>query len=368
MSKPKPTSIGPISSERKSNFELLRLVLMFMIIFHHSIVHGLGLSSIVGNDTQETILSNSETIIAILLNGMCICAVNCFILISGYFSIKTTLHKFSSILFSTLFYTVAFSTTFDIFNGSIAQGLLRIFIFSHETYWFINAYLLLMIVAPLLNNLFENMSHRYLNYFLIFLIFVSIYLGFVWGSTYNYNGYNLFQFVTLYCIGRFIRVRNIKSTRIFSISLYLFGSISTGIIASLLWSYGFSKWSWHMTFYNNPLLIIAALGLFLLFRSFNIRSRFINSCASSCLAIYMIQSSLFASALYYAYIKLFVSNWGGVVWFCIPIFTVVIMAISILFDQLTQKKINNSASNIILQILNRVSRRLNSVKFLKTNE
>ncbi len=30
---------------RESGFELLRLILMFLIVFHHAITHGLGLDS-----------------------------------------------------------------------------------------------------------------------------------------------------------------------------------------------------------------------------------------------------------------------------------------------------------------------------------
>lgn len=37
--------------ERNSSFELMRMILMFMIVVHHGIVHGLGLS---GNDHIST--------------------------------------------------------------------------------------------------------------------------------------------------------------------------------------------------------------------------------------------------------------------------------------------------------------------------
>ena len=35
-----------MGTTRNSNIELLRLILMFMIIIHHSIVHGLGFSGL----------------------------------------------------------------------------------------------------------------------------------------------------------------------------------------------------------------------------------------------------------------------------------------------------------------------------------
>lgn len=78
--------------ERNSSFELLRLVLMTLIVVHHSIIHGLGFS---GYGIVKPVILGSHLIpFALIIDCVCICAVNCFILISGYFSINLRLKKF----------------------------------------------------------------------------------------------------------------------------------------------------------------------------------------------------------------------------------------------------------------------------------
>lgn len=68
-----------IFKECNSSFELLRLVLMTIIVVHHSILHGLGFS---GYGLDKSVILNSHLIpIAVIIDSLCICAVNCFILI-----------------------------------------------------------------------------------------------------------------------------------------------------------------------------------------------------------------------------------------------------------------------------------------------
>lgn len=66
------------AKERESNIELLRIVLMFSIILHHLTLHNnlIGIDGINKN-------------IAIILCGFAKVAVNCFILIMGFFANKS---------------------------------------------------------------------------------------------------------------------------------------------------------------------------------------------------------------------------------------------------------------------------------------
>lgn len=87
------TSCKTTELKRDSSIELLRLFLMLMIIIHHSIVHGMGLRGLVLENALPMHFTASEKPVATIINCFCICAVNCFVLISGYFSIKTTIKK-----------------------------------------------------------------------------------------------------------------------------------------------------------------------------------------------------------------------------------------------------------------------------------
>lgn len=58
--------------------------------------------------------------------------------------------------------------------------------------------------------------------------------------------------------------------------------------------------AWKMTYYNNPLIILSAVGLFFVFNNFSFYSKTINYIAKSALAIYLIQSSSSIAKLYYS--------------------------------------------------------------------
>lgn len=68
--------------ERKSTFELLRLVAIFLIIFGHCLLR-------TGNaGVYEPYVQNANSVIGSFLYALCVIGVNLFILISGYFGIR----------------------------------------------------------------------------------------------------------------------------------------------------------------------------------------------------------------------------------------------------------------------------------------
>ncbi len=297
--------------KRRSSIELLRILLMFMIIIHHSIVHGLGLMGLGHDGTLPMYFDDYEKPIATFVNCLCICAVNCFVLISGFFSIKTTIKKFISIVLTVLFYTFIGTSLIYLVQGNLRQAISSMMILSHQTYWFVNAYIYLMLFAPVLNSMFESFSKKYIQFIIIILIFISCYLGFIWNNPLNQDGYNLFQVIMMYCIGRYLAIYPFKISRIKSLIIYLSCSAFAGGLMYILWIRGFYTLSWHIVCYNNPLLILSAIGLFLFFNKINIHSNFVNVCAKSAFAIYLIQSSMICESLYYNYLNNLHPKVGG---------------------------------------------------------
>ena len=89
--------------ERSSNFELFRLLLMFLIVFHHGIIFGLGFGSF-STMLNEELLINKDTIpYYAVLNAFCIVGVNCFVLLSGFFAIKPSVEKVKLLIFRYFF-------------------------------------------------------------------------------------------------------------------------------------------------------------------------------------------------------------------------------------------------------------------------
>lgn len=336
--------------KRESTYELLRLVLMFLIIIHHSIVFGMGLTGLSWENSLPMYFSEWEKPIATLVNCLCICAVNCFVLISGYFSIKLNLKKITSLIITVLTYTFFFCSLYYLVIGNIKGAIANMLIFSHPTYWFINAYIYLSMIAPLINLMFKKMSHNFQISFVLFLLFVSCYLGFIWHNSLNLNGYNLFQFIFMYSIGGYLRYHPFKISKFKAILLYVCPSVLNGLIMYGLWQFGYLERTWFMTSYNNPLIILAAIGLFMFFSKLHLESKKINKLASSALAIYMVQSSPLCGEYYYKFINNLHYELGGGIWIIITLLALITMLLSIGIDQL-QKPINKYLTNKLVCVI-----------------
>ena len=292
-----------MSITRNSSFELLRLVLMLMIVIHHSIVHGLGLSALSESYNSELIIKPSQMLIACSIHAFCICAVNCFVLISGYFGIKTTLKKVLFLVISIFIYTLLFSVIPSAAAGELKKAIYNCLFLSHSKYWFVIDYLFLMIFTPMINLAFETLPKRKTDIIIIGLLFISCYFGWLWGHVANANGYTLLQFILMYSVGRRFKYSNISLSTSKSLGLYVACSLLAGIVMWYLWHLGFNSRAWQITLYNNPLIICSAIGLFLLFKNFDIHSGIINTVAKGAFGIYLFQSSVIISQLQYGFIN-----------------------------------------------------------------
>ena len=160
MVSPKVTnvdSLGMSTTARNSSFELLRLILMFLIIVHHVIVNGLSMVHM-SQPAFEPIIRNDDLMLLCIVNCFCIPAVNVFVLVSGFFEIRPTATKVISLLFSMIFYTLVFTFPYLLYVGDYIHALSSLSILSHSPYWFLIDYLFLMLFAPMLNMMFKAMG------------------------------------------------------------------------------------------------------------------------------------------------------------------------------------------------------------------
>lgn len=157
---------------RESNFELLRIIAMLMIILHHIMVHGVLEGGIRTNLTSTDILSFS------LASGGKI-GVMIFMLITGYFlANKRVVNKKSmeALWIQVFTYSfgiyVAFSLlrahyTFNLFDFSAS---LMPVVFSK--YWFFTDYLVIVFLAPFINSGMQALKKQGLTVGLIILSIV----------------------------------------------------------------------------------------------------------------------------------------------------------------------------------------------------
>ena len=277
--------ISPKTRNRDSNLELLRIVCMLFILMHHFIVHvfypNLALHD--GNLGWYRVIS-------IVINGFAYVGVNCFILISGYYGIK---FKWKSIF--NLYCLCAFYALLVVVERCIChdipfdKGMLYAVIlpFSHSEWWFITCYSALFMLSPILNKAIEGFGRKEFVLAIVLLTIVNLYFGYYW-HLHNVDGYNLLQFVFVYFIGAFLHKFPLKGLdRRMSLALYLTCVALWSIITIISVKWRIPHWSSFQ--YNNPIVILSSVGLFVYMTTFEIRSHKINALASGVLAAYLIQ-------------------------------------------------------------------------------
>ena len=156
-----------IEKQRKSNFELLRIFAMMLIILHHYALHG-GLSSIDGYGVNKYIG------IICLIGGKL--AVNLFVLISGYFLIESEfkVKKVLKLILQAYCYSVAFFIGYVLLKGNVSGDIMKLtmFPFTSKAYWFLLPYICVYVLSPFINKLIKSISQKELLILIGILVFL----------------------------------------------------------------------------------------------------------------------------------------------------------------------------------------------------
>lgn len=192
-----------INNARKSNIELFRIIVMFLIVAHHYVVN----SGILGPAFLEPY--SKSTLFLLLLGAWGKTGINCFVLITGYFmcTSKISLKKFLKLFLSVEFYTILFYFIFllgDYYSFSFRHFVAVVIPFSSVQTNFIGCYLLFYLIIPFLNTLLNNITkqeHRILLLlgFVIYVLIGTLPFG---GTVLNYVSW----FIVLYFFGAYIRL------------------------------------------------------------------------------------------------------------------------------------------------------------------
>ena len=267
-------------ANRQSNFELLRILCMILIIAHHFSVH-----SAVPNSIP---LFNYGIIKAFATGGKI--AVNCYVLISGYFLVNSgfKISKFFKLIFEVFFYSLIIYIVFCIcgytkFNAyTLISQILPIF---SGQYWFMSVYVVMYVLSPFINKLIKNCTQKEL------LILISILL--ICQITLPLSGIRgqlgqIPWFLTLYLIAGYIRL---YPNTIFSKNAILIPTFILTDVAIICLYVFFNIIQWDLT---DALCIIASISLFCIFKNIRLRNvKFINLISATTLGMYLIHDNVF---------------------------------------------------------------------------
>lgn len=330
-----------IEKERLSNFELLRIVAMFMVLLVHADFFSLG------EPTAEECVTNPKDVIPRLLFwSLSIACVDIFVLISGWFGIKPRAKGICNFLFQCFFWLIGIYVVTCIIGIShlSVNGILGCIV-ATELNWFIKAYLVLYIMSPALNSLVEHSSKKTLCTVLVgFYIFQFIY-GWIFPSATRYilGGYNPLSFMGLYLFARYLKN---YGSRFFYYSkityiLLIVGSIIFVSTLYILPSYlGFHTVTLGLIFLNyiSPTTLLVAVSFLLLFSKIEIKSKFVNWCGVSCFAVFLIHTNPNTLYIYKDFfIKLHLNSTTITFWTMAFVYMFVLFFVAIIIDQLRLK-------------------------------
>ena len=275
-------------STRQSNFELLRLVSMLLVLMLHA--YGVALGNPSKIDFQLSPLSAS---FRVLMESLSLICVNVFVLISGWFGIKPSIKGFASFLFQCLFFSIGVTIVaplIGIGNPLRIEDVGSMLFFGKYYYWFIKCYICLYILAPVLNSFVETAQKRVVIMVILCLFIMQTIYGWT-GTMLDFDrGYSVLSFALLYLIARYIRIYGGK---IFNLNQWQAIAINFGLTLAIAAVYTLAvnldmvKLASHWLVFINPLVVISSVFFLLFFSKMNFQSKAINYLSRSAFAVYL---------------------------------------------------------------------------------
>lgn len=276
------------SIERASNFELLRIVSMILVVISHYFVHGFP------NMTTEMSLAN----IAIRALKVGEIGVVSFVLISGYFMVDKKFDIIKLLRYSSQlwFYSLGL-LVFSVFMGfEYEKYLVKSLLPFYSLNWFAKAYLLLYLLAPLFNRIIHKLTQEQL--FRALVIFGLLWTVLPIFDLYRHGNMRVSVFY-VYFIGAYIRLYGANLfwsiKKLVSISIVSYGIIVGSVI---LFYYLGTKYPVFIGRESSLLALSSVFVLvcggvnFLIFRQLKIQYNYmINTVAKTVFGIYLIHDN-----------------------------------------------------------------------------
>lgn len=259
---------------RQSNFELLRILCMLGILTGHLLI------ALYQDHIHSLDYSEVNQCRVLLLNA-CAVGMNCFVMISGYFTIRLTKEKLIKFIGQCWWYGII---ALLFFGGS---WLTAVFPVTGSGLRFVNSYLALMLVSPLINAGLGALNGGDLSKAVLLVSVCDIYMGYEHQqSVISADDQGVFHLISMYCLGQLIARENwtLRYEGSWCLGCFVFMTLLHAI--KMVWFPISAIYSLH---HNSPMMVIAALLTFLWAKDLKIpQSRFVNWIAASVFSVYLI--------------------------------------------------------------------------------
>ena len=291
---------------RNSNVELLRILMTFGVIVLHYNNRTIGGGFSYAEDDKISLM------ILYFLESLFICAVDVFVIISGYFLSQTNKRSIGKamtfIIEVSFFRFCAYSLRTILSKGDFVLSDIIVNLLPYN--WFIICYVALYLISPLINKAMNALDMKGRKHYVILALivfcgwasFVDIFNELNGIDDYNLSsigmygserGYTIVNFVVCYILGMAIRWLDLCDLRIRK--LHISRKMLVLIILSIalvltVWSYFDQNTAWE---YCNLFVVAEAFCFVLLFLKFDIKeNKFINTIAGSAISVYLLHGYL----------------------------------------------------------------------------
>ena len=286
-------------SDRESSIELLRILAVCGVMILH---YNAGRAFVY-------CIGGANYVVLCVLESLCICAVDLFILISGYFlatTQKRNLAKILELYIQLVIVRIGFYVVSTISNGeawsikSICKELI-------PDDYFVVLYMVVYMISPYINVVLKTLKEVQRQQFMIILLllfsvwptlvdFSAEILGREWfglstiGAFGSQSGISVVNFLLLYTVGAYLRIEKVDE-KIKKIPLLVIGAIVC-VAGICMWAYVneyFAEFGLRSAWmYHNPLVILEAVVFFLMFKKLKMQSEIINSLAQGAFICYLV--------------------------------------------------------------------------------
>ena len=281
--------------QRDSRFEKLRILAILFITAHHLLLFG---ADVCGYLTPYT--PDSKGYVGIFANSVAVTGVSLFVMITGWFGVRRVWRPFFRLIITcAVFGLVAFllaQSQKAVPSPPWSQWWESA---KFTNWWFIIHYLMLLLVAPLLERGLASIDRKKMEYILLALLVFNLVFGFAWGYV-NASGYNVVHFILLYVLARYMRLfpeAPVNSfIRRFALPLIVVCAVAMGLLflaSPDWWQPNHTPMVWN---YNCPLVILESMAIFSLFAkspTSNLKppTSNLNFVARFVLGVYLLQSA-----------------------------------------------------------------------------
>ena len=309
------------TKKRNSSIELLRIIAMIDIVMFHYLSRNFNLYAVENSRIAEDVNLWKEMIFQYI--GYL--GVPCFMFISGYYGIKFKWGRFGGIVEQCFFYGFVSFVGLLLINGNRPPfyELLAI-----NNYWFMVAYLMVMLISPALNSMIGSLDSKQL-----LLVILSLYAVDFGGVISSHSvGGGFATLMMIYLVARWMRLYLPELLKKHSVLCFLILLLIQLSLVSACYLFQHIGIKVIIGSYDNIVNILIVGFLVITIEKYHFHNKFINYVALSTLSVYLLSESgwgqIFFNDLYIA--------WGGNEFQVLPylLSSVIVFAIIIVIDKI----------------------------------